>query len=109
LANPALREFLHDAAIPPQFQEHMLRGLEDAVYWLSAQDETDLGQRSAAFVRYLAERCGWDGELERAALSGLRPFTDLQPQLACRRRVTLADARRALAQARKSGERKSQR
>ncbi len=107
LVNRALREFLRDTAIPPQFQEHMLSGSEDFAYWLSARDEADLGLRSAAFIRYLTGRCGWDVKLERAALSGRRPMSDLEPLLACRRRVALADARRVLADARESGARKA--
>jgi hypothetical protein len=106
-ANPDVRDFIRNSAIPPQLLEPMLHGSAGSVYWLSARDEADLGLRSAAFIRYLTGRCGWDVKLERAALSGRRPMSDLEPLLACRRRVALADARRVLADARESGARKA--
>jgi hypothetical protein len=101
-AAPRVREFLRVNAVPAQFSDKLLGQGGDEVYWLSGQDAAALQGRSAAFIHYLASRCRWDADLERAALSGQRPLDALQPMWECRRRETLADARRVLADARRA-------
>ncbi len=71
------------------------------VYWLSEHDEQRLGFKSVAFLRYLKAHCAWDEALEKDVYAGKRPFSDLTQAAACRDRVTQADARKTLDQARK--------
>ncbi len=92
-----VRAFLVANEVPPNLQTEMFRHSADEVYWLSQSDEKQLGFRSPAFVRYLKANCGWDEAIEHEVLSGRRPFADLSQLLACRTRVTQADARKALA------------
>jgi hypothetical protein len=54
---------------------------------------------SPAFEHYLADKCAWSGELERAANADRKSFDDLKPMWACRIGVTRAAARKALAAA----------
>jgi hypothetical protein len=68
-------------------------------YWLTPQDLAALGGKSPAFEHFLAVKCAWDGELERAANAGRRSFDDLKPMWACRASATQAEARKALAAA----------
>jgi len=76
---------------------------QSGIYWLSDADEASLGTRSPAFTRYLKSQCRWDDVIEREVYAGSRPFADLNALLACRARVTRADARQVLNAARKEG------
>jgi hypothetical protein len=69
------------------------------VYWLTQQDLASLGGKSPAFAHFLAGKCAWDDELERAANAGRRALDDLKPMWACRIGITRAEARKALAAA----------
>ena len=92
---PQADRFLNDAL--PGTLRATLAASPHQVYRLSAADERALGTRSAAFARYLKTQCAWDDGVERDVYAGLRPLSDLTPQLQCRARVTRADARKALA------------
>jgi len=69
------------------------------VYWLTEKDVARLGGKSPAFEHYLADKCAWSDELERAANADRKSFDDLKPRWACRIGVTRAAARKALAAA----------
>jgi len=90
--------FLRANAVPAAVVAQLDAPAND-VYWLTPEDERSLGNRSAAFARYLKVRCGWDEAVEREAYTGVRPFSDMSAALACRNRVTRADGRKALAAA----------
>jgi hypothetical protein len=81
--------------------EEMFRHASDDAYWLSADDEKNLGSRSRALNQYLAAKCGWDDALERAVYSGARPLGDLTKMWQCRASITRPDAQRALISASK--------
>jgi hypothetical protein len=94
-----VRVFLHENAVPDYLVDEMFRRASDDAYWLSADDEKNLGVRSQAFIRYLRNKCAWDETIERDAYAGRRPLEDLKQKFKCRARVTKADAREALIQA----------
>jgi hypothetical protein len=96
-----VRAFLRDNAVPDYLADEMFRHASDDAYWLSADDEKNLGYKSQAFNRYLAEKCAWDDSVERDVYAGKRPIGDLKQMLACRTRATQDDARQALALASK--------
>jgi hypothetical protein len=93
----AVRAFLHDNAVPDYLADEMFRHPSDDAYWLSAEDEKNLGHRSAALSRYLAAKCAYD---EREALAGKESNEALKQKLKCRNAVISADAHKALLQAR---------
>jgi hypothetical protein len=74
----------------------MFRRASDDAYWLSDEDEKNLGLRSQAFIRYLRDKCAWDENIERDTYAGRRPLDELTQKLKCRARVTQADAHEAL-------------
>jgi hypothetical protein len=94
-----VRDFLRENAVPNYLVDEMFRRASDDAYWLSEDDEKNLGVRSPAFIRYLREKCAWDENIERDAYAGSRPLEDLKQKLKCRARVTQADAHAALIQA----------
>ena len=94
-----VRDFLHENGVPGRLVEEMFRRASDDAYWLSAEDEKNLGYRSQSFSRYLAAKCAWSDSLEREAAAGRASLDDLKRMLGCRARVTQADAQAALSQA----------
>ena len=94
-----VRVFLRENAVPNYLVDEMFRRASDDAYWLSEEDEKNLGVRSPAFIRYLREKCAWDENIERDTYAGRRPLEDLKQKLKCRARVTQADAHAALIQA----------
>jgi hypothetical protein len=64
------------------------RHASDDAYWLSAEDQKNLGYRSPAYDRYLRDKCAWDDQ---------KPVEDLKRMVKCRDRVTQDAARQALA------------
>jgi hypothetical protein len=99
LALQQVRDFLRDNDVPGHLVDEMFRRASDDAYWLSADDEKDLGYRSQSFSRYLAAKCAWSDSAERQASAGRGSLDDLKRMLSCRARVTQADARAVLAQA----------
>ena len=93
------RAFLAENDVPAYLLEESSQRASPEVYWLTQQDLSRLGGKSPAFELYLAGKCGWDDELERAANAGHRSFDDLKPLWECRIGVTQAAARKALASA----------
>lgn len=94
-----VRAFLSDNAVPNYLVQEMFRHASDDAYWLSTDDEKDLGYRSPSFDRYLKAKCNWEEGLERDVLAGKRSVEDLKQMLKCRTAVTQADAHKALLQA----------
>jgi hypothetical protein len=93
-----VREFLRDNAVPGYLVDEMFRRASDDAYWLSADDEKNLGYRSQWFNQYLRAKCAWDSQIERDVYAGKRPIDDLKPMLKCRDRVTQEAARQVLLQ-----------
>ncbi len=93
-----VREFLQVNAVPGYLVEEMFRRASDDAYWLSADDEKNLGYRAAWFNQYLRAKCAWDDQIERDVYAGKRLIDDLKPMLKCRDRVTHDAARQALMQ-----------
>jgi hypothetical protein len=93
------RAFLMANTVPNDLLEAMFRHSATEVYWLSSHDEQALGDKSPAFRRFLTQKCAWSDSLERDVYAGKKPFKDLTAVLACRDRLTLPAARRALAAA----------
>lgn len=91
-----VRDFLQDNEVPPHLIEEMFRHPSDDAYWLSPDDENELGYRSKALSRYLAQKCDWDATLESDVYAGNRPLSDLRQAWKCRANTTSADARKAL-------------
>ena len=91
-----VRVFLQENAVPNYLVDEMFRHASDDAYWLSADDEKNLGYRSPAFSRYLKKECAWDDEVERATYAGKRPMDELKQMMKCRTRATQDAARQAL-------------
>jgi hypothetical protein len=91
-----VRVFLYENAVPNYLVDEMFRRASDDAYWLSEDDEKNLGIRSPAFNRYLRDKCAWDENIERDTYAGRRPLEDLKQKLKCRARATRADAHEAL-------------
>jgi len=83
-----VRAFLEDNAVPRYLLDEMFRHASDDAYWLTAEDQKNLGYRSPGFDRYLRDKCAWDDK---------KPVEDLKRMLKCRDRVTQDAARQALA------------
>jgi hypothetical protein len=83
-----VRAFLEDNAVPRYLLDEMFRHASDDAYWLSAEDQKNLGYRSPAYDRYLRDKCAWDDR---------KPVEDLKRMLKCRDRLTQDAARQALA------------
>jgi hypothetical protein len=94
----SVRDFLTENEVPSGLVAQLFAHLPTDVYWLTEQDEEMLGVKSAAFQKFLAKNCAWDVELDKAVLKGER-LEDMKALSACRVRVTLPAARKALAQA----------
>jgi len=50
----------------------------DDAYWLSADDEKNLGYKSQWFIQFLTAKCAWDDKIEREAYAGKRSIDDLK-------------------------------
>jgi hypothetical protein len=93
-----VRDFLTANEVPSDLVDELFKHLPTDVYWLTEHDEETLGVKSAAFQRFLAKNCAWDDALEKAVFKGER-LEEMKALSACRIRVTLPAARKALAQA----------
>jgi hypothetical protein len=91
-----VRAFLQENAVPGYLVDEMFRRDSDEVYWLSEDDQKNLGYKSQAFKQYLRAECGWDEGLEREVYAGKRSVDDLKEKWKCRSRVTQLQARQAL-------------
>jgi hypothetical protein len=91
-----VRVFLRENAVPDYLVDEMFRRASDDAYWLSADDEKNLGVRSQWFSQFLAAKCAWDDKTERDAYAGKRSVDDLKQMLACRERVTRDAAHKVL-------------
>lgn len=94
-----VRAFLDEHGVPADLLDDGAQRAPQEVHWLTEKDLARLGGRSPAFQRYLAVKCAWNDELERAANADRKSFDDLKPMWACRIGVTRAAARKALAAA----------
>lgn len=95
----AVRAFLVENGVPADLLDDGAQRAPQEVHWLTEKDLARLGGRSPAFQRFLAGKCAWNDELERAANADRKSFDDLKPMWACRIGVTRAAARKALAAA----------
>jgi hypothetical protein len=93
-----VRDFLTANEVPSDLIDELFKHLPTDVYWLTDHDEQLLGVKSAAFQKFLTKNCAWDDALEKAVLKGER-LEEMKALAACRIRVTLPAARKALAQA----------
>jgi hypothetical protein len=93
-----VRDFLAENEVPSELVDELFKHLPTDVYWLTEHDEERLGVKSAAFQKFLAKNCTWDDALEKAVFKGER-LEEMKALSACRARVTLPAARKALAQA----------
>jgi hypothetical protein len=91
-----VRTFLQENAVPSYLVDEMFRRASDEVYWLSEDDQKNLGYKSPAFKQYLRAECAWDEGLEREVYEGKRSADDLKEKWKCRSRVTQVRARQAL-------------
>ena len=96
-----VRAFLQENAVPSYLVDEMFRRASDDVYWLSEDDQKNLGYKSPAFKQYLRVECAWDEGLEREVYEGRRTMDDLKEKWKCRSRATQLRARQALALASK--------
>jgi hypothetical protein len=93
-----VRDFLTENEVPSELVDELFEHLPTEVYWLTEHDEEMLGVKSGAFQKFLTKNCAWDDALEKAVLRGER-LEEMRTLTACRIRVTLSAARKALAQA----------
>jgi hypothetical protein len=93
-----VRDFLAANEVPSELVDELFKHLPTDVYWLTEHDEEMLGVKSAAFQKLLAKNCAWDDALEKAVLKAER-LEEMKALAACRIRVTLPAAHKALAQA----------
>jgi ATP-dependent protease ClpP protease subunit len=88
--------FLLDNAVPNYLVDEMFRHASDDAYWLSADDQKNLGSRSQSFKHFLAAKCAWDERLEHEVYAGKRPLKVLKRQLKCKEGATRRAAHEAL-------------
>jgi ATP-dependent protease ClpP protease subunit len=91
-----VRAYLQENDVPNYLVDEMFRHASDDAYWLTADDEKNLGYRSSWLNQFLAAKCAWDDKIEREAYAGKRPIDDLKQMLACRGRSTQEAARKVL-------------
>jgi hypothetical protein len=96
-----VRAFLQDNAVPSYLVQEMFRHASDDAYWLSADDEKNLGLRSQSFKQFLAAKCAWDERIEREVYAGRRPAEELKRLLKCADGATRQAAHEALLAARR--------
>jgi hypothetical protein len=80
----------------------MFRHASDDAYWLSADDEKNLGSRSQSSKHFLAAKCAWDETIEREVYAGKRPIDELKRLLKCKDGATRHAAHLALLAARQA-------
>lgn len=97
-----VRAFLQENAVPSYLIDEMFRHPSDDAYWLSDEDQKNLGYRSASFKQYLHAKCAWNDQIEREVYSGTKPVDALKQMVKCRDRVTQDAARQALLAASKA-------
>ena len=95
-----VRGFLRENNVPDYLVDEMFRRASDDAYWLSADDQKNLGFRSQSFDQFLAAKCAWNDQIERETYSGTRSIDDLKRMMKCRDRATQEAARQALVLAR---------
>jgi hypothetical protein len=95
-----VRGFLRENKVPDYLADEMFRRASDDAYWLSADDQKNLGFRSQSFNQFLAAKCAWNDQIERETFSGKRSIDDLKQMMRCRDRATQEAARQALVLAR---------
>jgi hypothetical protein len=95
-----VRAFLRENNVPGYLVDEMFRHASDDAYWLSADDEKNLGFRSQSFDQFLTAKCAWNDRIERETFAGKRSIDDLKQMMRCRDRVTQEAARQALVLAR---------
>jgi hypothetical protein len=95
-----VRAFLRENNVPGYLVDEMFRRPSNDAYWLSADDEKNLGFRSRSFAQLLTGKCAWNDRIERETFAGKRSIDDLKQMMRCRDRVTLEAARQALVLAR---------
>jgi hypothetical protein len=96
-----VRAFLQENAVPNYLVDEMFRHASDDAYWLSADDERNLGSRSQSFKHFLAAKCAWDEKIEREVYAGKRPVEELKRLLKCKDGATQRAAHQALLEARR--------
>jgi hypothetical protein len=96
-----VRAFLQDNAVPSYLVDEMFRHASDDAYWLSADDEKNLGSRSQSFKHFLAAKCAWDEKIEHEVYAGKRPVDELKRLLKCKDGATQQAAHQALLAARR--------
>ncbi len=101
IAETQVRAFLRENAVPNYLVEEMFRHASDDAYWLSADDERNLGSRSQSFKHFLAAKCAWDEKIEREVYAGKRPADELKRLLKCKDGATQRAAHQALLEARR--------
>jgi hypothetical protein len=95
-----VRGFLRENKVPDYLVDEMFRRASDDAYWLSADDQKNVGFRSQSFNQFLAAKCAWNDQIERETFSGKRSIDDLKQMMRCRYRATQEAARQALVLAR---------
>ena len=95
-----VRVFLRENNVPGYLVDEMFRRPSNDAYWLSAEDEKNLGFRSRSFDRLLSAKCAWNEGIEQETFAGKRSIDDLKQMMRCRDRVTQEAARQALVLAR---------
>jgi hypothetical protein len=91
-----VRAYLQENDVPNYLVNEMFKRASDDAYWLSADDEKNLGYRSSWLNQFLTAKCAWDDKIEQEAYAGKRPIDDLKQMLTCRARVTQEAAHKAL-------------
>jgi hypothetical protein len=91
-----VRAFLLDNAVPSYLVDEMFRHPSDDAYWLSADDEKNLGSRSQSFKHFLAAKCAWDEKIEREVYAGKRSIDELKRLLKCKEGATRHAAHQVL-------------
>jgi hypothetical protein len=95
-----VRGFLRENKVPDYLVDEMFRRASNDAYWLSADDQKNLGFRSQSFNQFLTAKCAWNDQIERETFSGKRPIDGLKQMMRCRDRATQEAARQALVLAR---------
>jgi hypothetical protein len=91
-----VRVFLQENKVPEYLVDEMFRHASDDAYWLSEDDEKNLGYRSQSFSQFLTAKCAWDDKIEREAYAGKRSIEDLKQMLKCREGATQEAAHKVL-------------
>jgi hypothetical protein len=90
------RAYLEQNAVPASLVREMQRHAAGKEYWLSDDDERELGTISPSLRQLLTEKCGWTESLEHDVYQGARPMADLQAVWKCRAELMQPVIRNAL-------------